>query len=153
MQTYGTFIAASVFQQKLKADSRKLLASNPEHRLASNLTVSSRTEKLRLGFISILLASSSFATTDLVARGGKQPAIKAVAVQEVSPKGTAAIVSSDQRARAVRASLKAALTPDPVAMGALLFCAFALRWMRSRKDQQHTAEAIAPHNGALSGAA
>jgi hypothetical protein len=33
-------------------------------------------------------------------------------------------------ARAVRASLKAALAPDPLSMGALLFCAFALRWMR-----------------------
>ncbi|MBV9072772.1 MAG: hypothetical protein JOZ10_03990 [Acidobacteria bacterium] len=35
-------------------------------------------------------------------------------------------------ARAVRASVLAALTPDPVAMAALLFCAFALRWMRMR---------------------
>jgi hypothetical protein len=39
-------------------------------------------------------------------------------------------------ARAVHASLWAALTPDPIAMGALLFCAFALRWMRMRKEQQ-----------------
>jgi hypothetical protein len=39
-------------------------------------------------------------------------------------------------ARAVRASLRAALTPDPLAMAALLFCAFALRWMRMRAKQQ-----------------
>ena len=39
-------------------------------------------------------------------------------------------------ARAVRASLLAALTPDPVALLALLFCAFALRWMRMRKPEQ-----------------
>jgi len=38
-------------------------------------------------------------------------------------------------ARAVRASLKAALTPDPLSMGALLFCALALRWMRMRKEK------------------
>jgi hypothetical protein len=40
-------------------------------------------------------------------------------------------------ARAVRASLKVALVPDPVAMAALLFCAFALRWIRLRKEQEH----------------
>ena len=38
--------------------------------------------------------------------------------------------------RAVRASLKAALVPDPVAMGALIFCAFTLRWMRLRNQQR-----------------
>jgi hypothetical protein len=37
--------------------------------------------------------------------------------------------------RAVRSSLKAALTPDPLAMGSLLFCAFALRFMRIRREQ------------------
>jgi hypothetical protein len=36
--------------------------------------------------------------------------------------------------RAVRSSLKAALTPDPLAMSPLLFCAFALRWMRLRRE-------------------
>jgi hypothetical protein len=46
--------------------------------------------------------------------------------------------TSEQQVRAVRASLKAALTPDPIAMGALLFCAFALRWMRQRKEEQET---------------
>ena len=39
-------------------------------------------------------------------------------------------------ARAVRASLLAALTPDPVALAALLFCAFSLRWIRVRKHEQ-----------------
>jgi hypothetical protein len=37
--------------------------------------------------------------------------------------------------RAVRSSLKAALTPDPLTMGSLLFCAFALRWVRLRRQQ------------------
>lgn len=36
----------------------------------------------------------------------------------------------------MRSSLKAALVPDPVAMGALIFCAFALRWMRLRNQQR-----------------
>lgn len=50
-------------------------------------------------------------------------------------------------ARAVRASLLATLTPDPVAMGALLFCAFALRWIRMRgtdKPKIVSKEAAAP---------
>jgi hypothetical protein len=45
-------------------------------------------------------------------------------------------------ARAVRASLKAALTPDPVSMGALLFCALALRWMRMRKEKSQSASPV-----------
>src|SRR5579872_5854274 len=44
-------------------------------------------------------------------------------------------------ARAVHASLKAALIPDPVAMAGLLFCAFALRWIRTRMKQQRSEEA------------
>lgn len=44
------------------------------------------------------------------------------------------------RARAVRASLKTALAPDPLSMGALLFCAFSLRWMRMRKELPRRAE-------------
>lgn len=71
------------------------------------------------------------ATTYIPARIGwntpeKQPAYFNLALEQYGPQATA---------RAVRASLKAALTPDPVAMAALLFCAFALRWMRLRKQQ------------------
>lgn len=55
------------------------------------------------------------------------------------------------RARAVRASIRAALTPDPLSMGALLFCAFALRWMRMRKEETQRAKSPAP--AALPGAA
>ena len=43
-------------------------------------------------------------------------------------------------ARAVRASILAALTPDPVAIAALLFCAFALRWMQVRKKKEAAAK-------------
>ena len=52
------------------------------------------------------------------------------------------------RARAVRASLKTALAPDPLSMGALLFCAFSLRWMRMRREQPRR-----PERQALPGAA
>jgi hypothetical protein len=77
------------------------------------------------------------ATTFIPARVGwntpeKQPAYFNLALEQYGPQATV---------RAVRASLKAALTPDPVAMAALLFCAFALRWMRLRKEQvQENAE-------------
>jgi len=54
-------------------------------------------------------------------------------------------------ARAVRASLRSALAPDPLSMGALLFCAFALRWMRMRKEQTDRAKGTA--QAALPGAA
>jgi len=54
-------------------------------------------------------------------------------------------------ARAVRASLRSALAPDPLSMGALLFCAFALRWMRMRKEQTERAKGTA--EAALPGAA
>jgi len=54
-------------------------------------------------------------------------------------------------ARAVRASLRSALTPDPVSMAALLFCAFSLRWMRMRKE--HTDRAKGAAQAALPGAA
>ena len=43
-------------------------------------------------------------------------------------------------ARAVRASLLVALVPDPTAMAALIFCAFALRWMRMRKSKDENQE-------------
>ena len=42
-----------------------------------------------------------------------------------------------------------ALVPDPTAMAALIFCAFALRWMRMHKNrdqqrQNETSEAKTP---------
>lgn len=55
------------------------------------------------------------------------------------------------RARAVRASIRTALAPDPLSMGALLFCAFSLRWMRMRKEQTQRLKGPAP--AALPGAA
>lgn len=80
------------------------------------------------------------ATTFIPARVGwntpeKKPVYFNLALEQYGPQATA---------RVARASLKAALTPDPIAMAALLFCAFALRWMRLRKEQvQECAEIIA----------
>jgi len=85
------------------------------------------------------------------ARVGWHPARKPTAnlsltLEQFGPQATA---------RAVRASLRAALVPDPVAMGSLLFCAFALRWIRLRKAQPKQADmpAIAPQDMALPRAA
>lgn len=80
------------------------------------------------------------ATTFIPARVGwntpeKKPAYFNLALEQYGPQATA---------RAARAALKAALIPDPVAMAGLLFCAFALRWMRLRKEQvQERAEVTA----------
>ena len=76
------------------------------------------------------------ATTYIPARVGwntpeKQPAYFNLALEQYGPQATV---------RAVRASLKAALTPDPIAMAALLFCAFALRWIRLRKPPAPVAQ-------------
>lgn len=68
----------------------------------------------------------------LVARAGWDSAQK----QALNLNPTFEHYGPQATARAVHASLWAALTPDPIAMGALLFCAFALRWMRMRKEQQ-----------------
>lgn len=66
---------------------------------------------------------------------GKKPVYFNLALEQYGPQATA---------RVARASLKAALTPDPIAMAGLLFCAFALRWMRLRNEQaQECAEIIA----------
>ena len=131
------------------------------------MLVSTRTGKLLSAFgFSVVVAASVWATPlDSSAQKGlrvTQPLATGVAAQldGNAPRKAAepASFTSEQRARAVRASLRAALTPDPLSMGALLFCAFALRWMKSRKDdedeeQQRTTQAVAPHDGALPGAA
>jgi len=52
-------------------------------------------------------------------------------------------------ARAVRASLLAVLMPDPMVAASLLFCIFALRWIRMRKqttaEPQRAETAETPH--------
>lgn len=56
---------------------------------------------------------------------------------------TLEIYGPQATARRIHSSIRTALTPDPIAMAALLFCAFVLRWMRSRK-QARPVEAITP---------
>jgi len=57
----------------------------------------------------------------------------------VSPDRTFERYGPQATERAVRSSLKVALVPDPLAMGALIFCAFALRWMRARREHSRAA--------------
>ena len=50
-----------------------------------------------------------------------------LALEEYGPQATV---------RAVRASLKSALVPDPSAMAGLLVAAFGLRWLRVRRERR-----------------
>ena len=91
----------------------------------------------------MLLVVPLVCATPMLSRGSKPSPVTVTAQAGVSTRVKQAqttYFTSEQQVRAVRASLKAALTPDPVAMGALLFCAFALRWMRLRKEEQQSDE-------------
>jgi hypothetical protein len=126
-------------------------STNPQPRSASNLDVSFR------GRTPFLIAfSAGLSITPVVNATPIQPTAKQL-IQELqhspvafvparvgwnAPQKPAAHFSPtleqygpQATARAVRASLKAALTPDPLSMGALLFCALALRWMRMRNEK------------------
>ena len=101
---------------------------------------------MRVSFVSaaVLVAALSLnATPNSSAKPSPQPTEKPnMTFEKYGPQSTA---------RAVRASLRSALAPDPLSMGALLFCAFSLRWMRMRKEQ--TERAKGPAQAALPGAA
>jgi hypothetical protein len=127
--------------------------SNPQHRLASNVVV---TAHYRMLGIVVLLATAANVTATPIEPTAKEliqelqrPAVKFVPARvgwntqertTVPFNPTFEQYGPQATVRAVRASLKAALTPDPVAMGALFFCAFALRWMRMRSDRTQEAE-------------
>ena len=132
--------------------------SNPQPRPASNLNVSARRRTLLLV---VLLAA--FAVVPLLNATPIEPAARQL-IQGLQPPAMFVLARAgwDGRqkpaahfnltleqfgpqatARAVRASLKAALTPDPLSMAALLFCAFALRWMRIRKERLQLTEQAA----------
>jgi len=77
-----------------------------------------------------------------------QPTVRYVPVQlsgraprmiAANPRRTFDRLGPQATERAVRSSLKVALVPDPLAMGALIFCAFALRWMKAQKGQRTAA--------------
>jgi putative effector of murein hydrolase LrgA (UPF0299 family) len=125
--------------------------SNLKQSFASKSVVIARRKPLLLGVLSVVLLTGSRLTAVPIeptakellkemerrpvmfvpARVGWHTARKPAAnlsltLEQYGPQATA---------RAVRASLGTALVPDPLAMASLLFCAFALRWIRLRKDQ------------------
>ena len=151
-------------------NSDKLFSSNPQHGLASNFIVSTRRKIVGFALLSGCLFAAPWGSA---AQLKPSPALLKPARQELSsqalrpatkPNPVRSASADDSihtfdrlgpqaTARAVRASLRVALVPDPLCMGALLFCAFALRWMRMRKeDTLQPARAIAT-NPALPGAA
>jgi hypothetical protein len=131
--------------------------SNPQPRLASNQNVSFHRRTPFLIAFSAVLSIAPFVNATPIEPTAKQliqelqrpPVVFVPArVGWNAPQKPAAHFSltleqygPQATARAVRASLKAALTPDPVSMGALLFCALALRWMRMRKEKLQPANA------------
>ena len=133
--------------------------SNPQHRLASNIAVN--THHRTLGYVALfavitvatqLNATPIEPTAKELIKELQRPAVKFVPARvgwskqqktatQFNP--TFERYGPQATARAVHASLKTALTPDPLAMGALVFCAFALRWMRNRREQRQQTEAAA----------
>jgi hypothetical protein len=127
------------------------ILSNPQPRSASNPNVSFRGRTSFLIAFSALLSIAPFANATPIEPTAKQliqelqrPPVVFVparvgwnAPQKPAPHFSLTLeqYGPQATARAVRASLKAALTPDPLSMGALLFCALALRWMRVRKEK------------------
>lgn len=126
--------------------------SNLNQSIASNIVVSGFTKARLFAIVAALIAISSALNASPIAPAVNQPANtaerpKTMFIPAYAGWSSAAAPASNfnltferygpqATARAVRASLWAALTPDPLAMAALLFCAFALRWMRmSRRER------------------
>jgi hypothetical protein len=95
-----------------------------------------------LAVLSVNATPNSSAPSPVISASQQMPERPNMTFEKYGPQSTA---------RAVRASLRSALTPDPVSMAALLFCAFSLRWMRMRKE--HTDRAKGSSHAALPGAA
>ena len=141
--------------------SDRLFSSNPQHGVASNFAVSTRRRTIGFALLSGLLIITPCLSAAQLKPIGRESAPQA---RRAPAKPSPALAADDSTqtferygpqatARAVRASLKVALVPDPLCMASLLFCAFALRWMRKRKeDMQQPAPAIAT-NSAFPGAA
>jgi hypothetical protein len=134
-----------------KAASRAIfrgdISSNLQHTLASKVVVSShRKGPVLAAFFALLsVAPRVSATPNGSWINTPAPTVRYVPAQ-LSGRAPRTIAAGPGRTfdrlgpqateRAVRSSLKAALVPDPVAMGALIFCAFTLRWMRLRNQQR-----------------
>ena len=114
--------------------------------MASNAVVSSHSKEFVLAAILVVFAATSWGSATPVDSETNipSPAARFVPAQ-LSGHAPRTILANPDRTfekygpqateRAVRSSLKVALVPDPLAMGALIFCAFALRAMRMRKEQ------------------
>ena len=141
--------------------SDRLFSSNPQHGVASNFAVSTRRRTIGFALLSGLLITTTCLSAAQLKPIGQAPQAQRAPAKPSPARAIAADASTQTferygpqaTARAVRASLKVALVPDPLCMASLLFCAFALRWMRKRKeDMQQPAPAIAT-NSAFPGAA
>ena len=122
------------------------ISSNLQHPLASNVHVSSQRTALILAMAVVLLAVIPLSSATSVDAEARLPGPTAQFVPaQLSGHAPRQIVANPDRTyerygpqateRAVRSSLKVALLPDPLAMGSLIFCAFVLRWMRMRRQQ------------------
>src|SRR5207248_8869403 len=129
-----------------KADPLRQISSNLQRCPASNLAVSSQRKVLIVGGIAAALSAIPWVSATPIDSGINIPSPTAGYVPaQLSgrmPRNT--VATSEQTferygpqatERAVRSSLKVALVPDPLAMGALIFCAFALRWIRQRRSE------------------
>lgn len=128
-------------------------SSNLRPVLASNFVVSTcgkgRTFAMLAGCLSVALAMSAALPLQAWAKQEKPSPVRTASADDATH--TFDRYGPQATARAVRASLKVALVPDPLCMGSLLFCAFSLRWLRMRKER--TQPASSPSSTALPGAA
>jgi hypothetical protein len=124
---------------------------NPKAASASNLGVNSSRASfgllmtwLALALVPWSLATPIEPTAKQLVQELERPAVKFVPARVgwTTPKARSAEFSlaleqygPQATERAVRASVKVALAPDPIAMAALLFCAFALRFIVMRREQ------------------
>lgn len=125
--------------------------SNLQHTVASNIVVSFRRKALIAATAIVVLAAIPQSSASPVQPDVKIPGPTAQFVPaQLSGQAPRRVVANPERTferygpqateRAVRSSLKVALVPDPLAMGSLIFCAFALRWMRTRRQQSPAKE-------------
>ena len=132
---------------RLKAGLGGVISSNPQQTMASNLRVSS-SRKLSITAAMLCAACAILPANATPTDAGMSipaPTLRYVPVQlsgrapntmAANPRRTFDRLGPQATERAVRSSLKTALVPDPLAMAALIFCAFALRWMRLQKSQR-----------------
>jgi hypothetical protein len=132
------------------AESQQPLSpSNPQPRPASNLEVIARRHMPVLLAIVAMLACLPLASATPIEPTAKQvlkemqrpqiPFVPARVGWESSQPAVHFNLTLEQygpqaTARAVRASLLAVLMPDPMVAASLLFCIFALRWIRMRRQ-------------------